>query len=66
MFELIGHPTDDQSGASISQKQIVHLMQVVYESKSKRVSRDQFVNIGNTSWMDEDNGDGILLVEYQC
>jgi hypothetical protein len=41
-------------------------MQVVYESKNKRVSRDQFVNIRNTSWMDEDNGDGILLVEYQC
>ncbi|CAF0749732.1 unnamed protein product [Rotaria sp. Silwood1] len=66
LFELIGHPTDEQCGANISQRQIVHLLQVVDESKSKCLSRDQFMNIGNTNWTDEENGIGTLLIEHSC
>jgi hypothetical protein len=66
MFELIGHPTDEQSGAKISQGHIAYLIQTVDESKSKRLKRDQFINIRNSDWTDEDNGVGTLLVEHSC
>jgi hypothetical protein len=66
MFELIGHPIDEQCGADISQQHIVHLIQVVDRSYNKRLSRDQFMNIRNTNWKDEDNGVGTLLVEHTC
>ncbi|CAF0917011.1 unnamed protein product [Adineta steineri] len=66
MFELIGHPLDEQSGANISQRHITHLIQMVDESKKKRLSREQFMNMADTDWTDQDNGIGTLLFEYSC
>ncbi len=66
MFELVGYPTEEQSGRNISQRQVTHLIQVVDESQSKRLSRAQFLSIRNTDWMDEENGVGPLLVEHSC
>jgi hypothetical protein len=66
LFELIGYPTDKQCGANISQRKITHLIEVVDKSKNKRLLRNQFINMTNTDWMDEDNGVGTLLVEYSC
>ncbi len=66
LFELIGLPTDEQSGAKISQQQITHLIQTVDESQNKRLSRSQFMNMRDTDWTDEINGVGILLIEHSC
>jgi hypothetical protein len=66
MFELIGHPTDEQSGGKISQRHIAHVIQIVDQSKSQRLTRDQFINIQNSDWTDEDNGIGTLLAEHLC
>ncbi|CAF4394372.1 unnamed protein product [Rotaria socialis] len=66
LFKLIGHSTNEQNGTSISQRHIVHLLQVIDESKNKCLSRNQFINIGNTIWTDEDNGIGVLLAEHPC
>jgi hypothetical protein len=66
LFELIGLPTDEQSGAKISQQQITHLIQTVDESQNKRLSRSQFMNMRDTDWTDESNGVGILLIEHSC
>ncbi len=66
LFELIGLPTDEQSGANISQQQITYLIQTVDESQSKRLSRSQFMNMRDTDWTDESNGVGILLIEHSC
>jgi hypothetical protein len=66
LFELIGYPTGEQSGANISQQQITHLIRVVDESNNKRLLRNQFINFGNTDWTDEDNGVGTLLIEHPC
>ena len=66
MFELIGYPIDGQSGGKICQRHIAHLIQVVDQSKNKRLTRNQFINIQNSDWTDEDNGIGTLLVEHAC
>lgn len=66
MFELVGYPTDGQSGANISQQQIAHLIQAVDDSTNKRLSRDQFMNIRKINWVDEDSGVGTLLAEHAC
>jgi hypothetical protein len=66
LFELIGYPTDNQSGSNISQRHIAHLIRTVDESKNKRLTRNQFINIQNSDWTDEDNGVGTLLIEHSC
>lgn len=66
MFELIGHPVDEQSGANISQRHIAHLMEMIDTNRQKRLSREQFVNIGSIEWLDKDYGTGMLLVEQSC
>jgi N-acetylglucosamine kinase-like BadF-type ATPase len=66
MFELIGHPIGEQSGANISQQHVAHLIQVVDKSKNKRLLRDQFINITNNKWTDGHNGIGALLIEHRC
>ncbi|UJR32855.1 hypothetical protein I4U23_020317 [Adineta vaga] len=66
MFEHIGHPVNEQSGANISQQHITHLMEMIDKNKHKRLLREQFINIGSIEWTDEENGTGTLLTEQLC
>ncbi|CAF1591792.1 unnamed protein product [Adineta ricciae] len=66
LFELIGHPTDEQNDVNISQMHIAHLIELIETNKNKRLLREHFVNIGNVEWIDEDNGAGALFIEQSC
>ena len=66
MYELIGQPIDGPMNAYISCRQVAHLIQVLDENEHKRLSREQFINMRNTNWTDEKNGNGLLLIEHPC
>lgn len=65
-FKLIGQPINEQCNTYISQQHITHLIDTVDKSQKKCLTRDQFINIANVTWMDKDNGIGTLLIEHSC
>jgi hypothetical protein len=64
--ELVEYPADEKINPYISRRQIDRLIRLLHESKNKRLSREQFINMKNTKWTDDDNGAGSLLAEHTC